>query len=57
MAEMLLYAKMFFIFVIGVIIGRLTMAIQYALMKPVKKEIKEVKSTSTTLEAAAQKTH
>jgi hypothetical protein len=37
MPEILLYAKIFFIFVIGVILGRLTMTIQYALMKPVKK--------------------
>lgn len=37
MSEILLYAKIFFIFVIGVIIGRLTMAIQYAIMKPAKK--------------------
>lgn len=37
MADTLLYAQFFFIFVAGVIIGRITMAIQYAIMKPAKK--------------------
>ncbi|MFH0867789.1 MAG: hypothetical protein V1831_00595 [Candidatus Woesearchaeota archaeon] len=37
MDAMLVYMRYFFIFVAGVIIGRLIMAIQYAVMKPVKK--------------------
>lgn len=33
----LLYAQFFFIFVAGLIMGRITMAIQYAISKPTKK--------------------
>ena len=37
MEDTLLYAQFFFIFVAGVIVGRITMAIQYAVMNPTKK--------------------
>lgn len=37
MEDTLLYAQFFFIFVAGVIVGRITMAIQYAVMNPAKK--------------------
>jgi len=36
MNEILAYMRFFFIFVAGMIIGRVTMAIQYAVMKPKK---------------------
>lgn len=38
MEDTLLYAQFFFIFAAGVIIGRITMAVQYAIMKPSKKQ-------------------
>lgn len=37
MADTFLYAQFFFIFMAGLIVGRITMAIQYALTKSTKK--------------------
>lgn len=54
MTDPIQYLKIFFIFVIGIIIGRLTMAVQYALMKPTKKEVKPIMNPQKVLAQRAQ---